>query len=211
MDLTTVTPVCLQRLAEALWEEHHAAERLLLRLTCLRLLQTADERRFLLAALEEAATACAALRAADERRVRVVAEFTAARTDVQDLSLVALADATDGPWPQVFADLRVLLVGVVAELRLAHASVGSATGPARAGTHDVAARRRCAGSPTDAAMLRPLVDELGRAAGRDVARRLGPPVPAALTAFLATPAALPAGALRGATSRPVQHHMAQNY
>ena len=107
MDLTTVPTGDLQRLAETLWEERQVVEQLLYRLTCAKLLLSADEQRFVARAIDEVEDEVRRLREVELLRAGVVqgvAELAGGAD--RDVSLETLARDTPGPWPRVFGDLR---------------------------------------------------------------------------------------------------------
>lgn len=117
MDLSTVPPVDLQRLAETLWEERLVVEQLLYRLTCAKLLLSADEQRFVTRAIDEVEDEIARLREVELLRAGVVQEVAeAAGGSMTDLSLGDLARDTPGPWPRVFGDLRTAFLGLAEEI-----------------------------------------------------------------------------------------------
>ena len=117
MDLSTVSPIDLQRLAETLWEERLVVEQLLYRLTCAKLLLSADEQRFVTRAIDEVEDEITRLREVELLRAGVVQEVAeSAGGTIGDLSLGDLARDTPGPWPRIFGDLRTAFRGLAEEI-----------------------------------------------------------------------------------------------
>lgn len=107
----------LQRLAETLWEERHVVTELLYRLTCARLLLSADQQRFVVHAIDEVDGTTTRLREIELHREGVLEEVAqAAGTDPSELTLALLSTSAPEPWQAVFADHRRAFLSLAAEI-----------------------------------------------------------------------------------------------
>ena len=117
MDLSTVHPTHLQRLAETLWEERHVVEQLLYRLTCAKLLLATDQQRFVPNAIDEVEQTVDRLRQVELLREGVGQEVAMSLSVGRDsLSLADLATDAPAPWNDVFNDHRKAFLALAEEI-----------------------------------------------------------------------------------------------
>jgi hypothetical protein len=107
----------IEALADILWTERHLLERLLFRVSTVRLLLAADERRFVAAAIDEVETAIAELTQAEAQRERALRPAaTALGLRAEELSLQHLATHAPSPFDLVFRDHQREITAMVDEI-----------------------------------------------------------------------------------------------
>lgn len=157
MDLSAVPTPTLERLAETLWAERLATERLLYRLTTAKLLLAAEEERFVPRAVDEVGAAAARLDEMERRRLRIVGEAVAAAGSAgSELRLRDLAAGTSGPWPRVFDDLHAALVELAADVEATAEATRELAGDALARQHHARTTLTAACPPAAGAVVVPL-------------------------------------------------------
>lgn len=117
METTTSDRAHVQRLAETLWQERHLVEELLFRLTCAKLLLTADEHRFLPAAIDEVDGVVAELREVELHREGQLADV-AHELGIDDRlpSLSELVSLAPPPLDRVLEDHRTAFLRLASEI-----------------------------------------------------------------------------------------------